>query len=412
MKILHFADLHLGVENYSSGIDAGSGLPTRLHDFLGVFDEVVDYAINSEVDLVLFCGDAYRSREPSQTHQREFARRIWRLASAGIHVFLVVGNHDLPNSMGHATTMEIFRTLEIDNVTVASMMDTYRVETKAGTVQIIALPWVRRNAILARDEAKELTPSGVNERIEHIIMEQLNHHISGLDPRWPAIFAGHVCLSGASFGSERGMIMGQDHVMLLSSVARQGFDYVALGHIHKKQVLCQDPPVVYPGSLQRIDFGEEADEKGFYIIEIDGDRRVSYEFRRVNARRFLTIAVEIEPGETSPSDAVLQAIQNFDVEDAIVRVQISVPEQLEHMISDSAIRKALKGAYHIAAIARDVKRERHMRMPVESAESLEPLEALRAYLSAKKTRIDVDTLLQYGERLIHEEEGDVESPVI
>ncbi len=412
MKILHFADLHLGVENYSSGIDSGSGLPTRLHDFLGVFDEVVDYAINSEVDLVLFCGDAYKSREPSQTHQREFASRIWKLASAGIHVFLVVGNHDLPNAMGHATTMEIFRTLDIDNVTVAGRMDTYRVETKAGTVQIIALPWVRRNAILARDEAKELTSSGVNERIEHIITEQLNHQISGLDPQLPAIFAGHICLSNATFGSERGMIMGQDHVMLLSSVARQEFDYVALGHIHKKQVLSENPPVVYPGSLQRIDFGEERDDKGFYIVDIDNGRHVSYEFRPVKARRFQTIAVEIEPGETGPSDAVLRAISCFDIDDAIVRVQISVPEQLEHMISDSAIRKALKGAYHVAATARDVKRERHMRMPMESAESLEPLEALRAYLSTKKARIDVDTLLQYGERLIHEGEGEIESPAI
>ena len=150
MRILHFADLHLGVENYSGGINPETGLSWRLHGFLAALDEVVAYALNNDIDLVLFCGDAYRSREPSQTHQREFARRIWKLASAGIPVFLLIGNHDLPNAIGRATTMEIFRTLEIENVTVANAPGNYRVETKAGPLQVVALPWARRSALLSR----------------------------------------------------------------------------------------------------------------------------------------------------------------------------------------------------------------------------------------------------------------------
>ena len=93
MKILHCADLHLGVETYGR-IDPATGLSSRLLDFLSTLDQVVDYALANKVDLVLFCGDAYKSREPSQTQQREFARRINRLATSGIAVFLLVGNHD------------------------------------------------------------------------------------------------------------------------------------------------------------------------------------------------------------------------------------------------------------------------------------------------------------------------------
>ena len=78
MKILHFADLHLGVESYGR-IDPATGLPSRLLDFLSAFDHVVDYAIENRVDLVLFCGDAYKTREPTQTQQREFAKRLNRL---------------------------------------------------------------------------------------------------------------------------------------------------------------------------------------------------------------------------------------------------------------------------------------------------------------------------------------------
>jgi len=83
VKIIHFADLHLGVESYGR-IDPESGLSSRFLDFLIAFNQLVDYAIKNKVDLVLFCGDAYKSRDPSQTQQREFAKRIKRLSESGM----------------------------------------------------------------------------------------------------------------------------------------------------------------------------------------------------------------------------------------------------------------------------------------------------------------------------------------
>ena len=112
MKILHFSDVHIGVENYSV-VDPGTGLSTRLQDFLGTFDEVVQSALDAPADLVLFSGDAYKSRDPSQTHQREFAKRIAALTGAGIPVFLLIGNHDLPAAASRATALDIFPTLNV-----------------------------------------------------------------------------------------------------------------------------------------------------------------------------------------------------------------------------------------------------------------------------------------------------------
>ena len=117
MRILHFSDVHIGVESYGS-TDPDTGLSTRLMDFLATFDEVVDFALNNSVDLVLFAGDAYKSRDPSQTHQREFARRIARLSREGVPVFLLVGNHDLPHVASRATALDIFPTLSVPNVTI------------------------------------------------------------------------------------------------------------------------------------------------------------------------------------------------------------------------------------------------------------------------------------------------------
>jgi len=74
IKLVHFADLHLGVENYGR-LDPTTGLSSRLTDFLRAFDQVVDYALDeaNDVDLVVFAGDAFKTRDPSPTYQRAFA---------------------------------------------------------------------------------------------------------------------------------------------------------------------------------------------------------------------------------------------------------------------------------------------------------------------------------------------------
>jgi exonuclease SbcD len=405
MRILHFADLHLGVENYNAGINPETGLSTRLHDFLNSLDEVVDYTLNHNVDLVLFCGDAYKSREPSPTHQREFARRVWKLASNGVAVLLLTGNHDLPNAIGRATTIEIFKTLSIPNVIVANTLGTYKIDTGNGTIQIVALPWARRSALLSRESTKNLSAEEVNEQIQNKLTDLLLQEIDGLDPKLPAVLAAHVTMANARYGSERGMIMGNDYRLLQSNLANPAFDYVALGHIHKKQVLSEKPPIVYSGSPQRIDFSEEDDDKGFFIIDIGRDRKTKFEFVPVKARRFVTIKIDIGEQEAKPTEAVLNAIQRCDVADAIVRVQISIPERLAKDIDDSAIRKALQNSYQVASISRDVSRERRPRLSGLSPEGLQPLDALKAYYEAKKPPLDVEILLEYGRRMIDESDS-------
>src|SRR5512143_1227592 len=71
INVLHFADIHIGMENYGH-IDSGTGINSRVIDFLRRFDEVIDYGLSHDVDLVIFAGDAFKTRDPSPTLQREF----------------------------------------------------------------------------------------------------------------------------------------------------------------------------------------------------------------------------------------------------------------------------------------------------------------------------------------------------
>jgi exonuclease SbcD len=408
MKIIHFTDLHLGVETYGR-IDPATGLSSRLNDFLAVFDELVDYALENKADLVLFCGDAYKSREPTQTQQREFARRISRLATAGIPVLLLTGNHDLPNAIGRATATEIFDTLAVKNVYVANKPETYKISTAGGTIQIVAIPWLRRSTLLASEDTKNLNMEHLNQKMQEAITKTINDRAAALDPSLPAILAAHVSVGSAKAGSESMMSIGQEPIVLLSSVALPAFDYVALGHIHKQQVLNPEPPVVYAGSLERIDFGEENDAKGFYVIDIetkDEQRKVAYEFHPVKARRFLTISLDLKAEETDPTSAILGAIriQQEKVSNAIVRLNISLPSSLEGQLRNSDIKDALKDTQAFT-IAQDIQRETRLRLGNRPAEEITPLDALKAYLEAQQFPPERQKiLLEYGEKLIQKQE--------
>jgi len=408
LKIIHFADLHLGVETYGR-INPETGLPTRLEDFLKALDQVVDYAIENKVDLVLFCGDAYKSREPTQTQQREFARRINRLSTSGIPIFLLIGNHDLPNAIGKATTTEIFDTLTVKNVYVSNRPEVYRIPTASGIVQVVSLPWLRRNALLTKEDTKNLTFEQINQRLQEAMTEVIASKAEELDPELPAVLAAHVWVTGARVGSESSMTIGQEHALLVSNVAHTAFDYVALGHIHRHQVLNDNPPVVYAGSLERLDFGEADDEKGFYLVEIEpdenGKRRVSFDFHPLEGRRFVTVGVEIEPDALEPTASVLRAIaeQQNTTKDAIVRLQVSLPSELEGQLRDNDIRSAL-GEAHYFTIAKEIRRETRVRLGEGAAEEITPAQALKAYLESKKVPAErAKGLQEYGERLIDEQ---------
>lgn len=410
MKIIHFADLHLGVETYGH-IDPDTGLPSRLLDFLSALDQVADYALENKVDLVLFCGDAYKSREPSQTQQREFAKRINRLSTSGTPIFLLIGNHDLPSAAGKATTTEIFDTLSVKNVYISNRPEIRRIPTSNGIIQIASLPWIRRSGLLSKEETKNLNFDQINQRLQEVLTDVITAHVPKLDPELPSILAAHVWVSGSMIGSERLTSIGQEHVLLLSNIANPAFDYIALGHIHKRQVLSNNPPAVYSGSLERLDFGEEEDDKGFYLIEIEpdketGKRRVSFAFHPIAGRRFLTINTAIEPEDTDPTSTVLKAIaeQEDRVRDAIVRLQIDLPSEIEGQLRDNDIRNALQEAYYFT-IGRNIQRGTRLRLGKWTAEELTPLDALKAYLESRKdvTPSRARILLEYGEKLIQEE---------
>lgn len=387
IRILHFADLHIGMENYGR-LDPTTGVNQRVLDFLRRFDELVEYALEHEADLVLFAGDAYKTRDPNPTYQRAFARRVKRLADAGIPVLLLVGNHDLPAVVQRASSIDIFHTLGVPNVIVGREEEVHRIETRHGPVQVATVPYPARQRLLAHDQFRGLSIEQLDQELQRIVTGNIQALAAGLEPEIPAVLAAHLTVSGATYGSERSVMIGRDAVVLGSVLADPAWDYVALGHIHKHQSLNGGghPPVVYAGSLERVDFGEEGEPKGFCWVELARGEAV-WKFVEVDARPFVTVRADLR-GAEDPLAALRRAVAAHDLRDAVVRVILHLRADQEPLVRDQDIRSLLTDAAFVGSITREVEREARVRLGNLSPEEMTPRQLLERYLETKGTEPD------------------------
>ena len=402
IRMLHVADIHIGMENYGR-IDPATGIHGRVLDFLRRFDEVIEYGLSHDVDLVVFAGDAFKTRDPSPTYQREFARRIKRLSDAGVPTILLVGNHDLPAMEKKATSLDIFRTLAVPNVTVGWRDEVHRIETQRGPVQVACVPYPMRQRLLSREEHRGKNLEELDRALTDIVGDIIRGLAADLDPAIPSVLTGHFTVGGATFGSERSVMIGSDVVVLKSVLADPAWDYVALGHIHKHQELNGGavPAIVYPGSLERIDFGEERDPKGFCWVEL-ARGETSWQFIPVQARPFITVWADVRDAE-DPTQVVLDEISRKDVTDAVVRVNIKLRAHQESKLREKDVVAALNGAGYIAAISKDVEREARARLGGATPEGLSPLELLERYFESKGTEPErTPPLLETAQKIISE----------
>ncbi|TET30141.1 MAG: exonuclease SbcCD subunit D [Anaerolineales bacterium] len=384
IRMLHFADSHIGMENYGK-IDPNTGTSSRVRDFLDRLDEVVDYAIEHRADLAVFAGDAFKDRSPDPTQQREFAQRIKRLADE-VPTLLLVGNHDMPGMMVKANSLDIFRALDVPGVIVGYKDDTQVVQTAHGPVLLAWMPYPMRNRLMAWKKYQGKSIEELNQGLRAEVAKRiavLTEEAAVQD--MPRVFVGHFTVEAAKFGSERSVMLGGDLPILKSMVADPVWDYVALGHIHKHQDLNPQgyPPVVYSGSLERIDFGEEGEEKGFCWVELQRSE-TTWSFVPVNARPFRTVSIDVR-SEEDPTAVVVDALERAETDGAVIRLQVQLRADQIPSLREREIEGALEDTASFI-VAREIEDEARARLGELSPETLAPLELIERYFESR----DVD----------------------
>ena len=406
MKLLHFADAHIDMANYGRH-DPETGLPLRVLDFLKSLDTIVNTAMDENVDMVIFAGDAYKDRSPAPTFQREWGRRILRLSQAGIPTFLLVGNHDMSPAAGRAHAIQEFDTLQIPHVYVLAKPQFLSAVDLNMPVQLIALPYISRSGLMAALDVSGVDKADVYSEIEQRLTDLMADWLENVDPDIPVILTAHASVQGATFGAERMVMLGSDLVLPAGLVKDSRLDYVALGHIHKPQNLNEGahPPVIYPGSIERVDFGEAKDDKFFIIAQVEkGQTQV--EWRKLEGvRPFIDRRVTLASGETVTETLKAALPEPEKISNAIVRLVVEYPREWDTLIDDSALRKHTEGAFEFHLVKRP-QVEARIRLPADqTVSSLSPLDLLEQYWLASHTD-DIDALQKLATEILS---GDEES---
>ncbi|MDX2254958.1 MAG: exonuclease subunit SbcD [Pseudanabaenaceae cyanobacterium bins.39] len=382
IKILHLSDIHLGSTTHGK-VNPQTGLNTRLEDFVSALTLCIDRAVDEPADLVLFGGDAFPDATPPPVVQQAFATQFRRLADAGIPTVLLVGNHDQHSQGMGGASLAIYRSLAVPNFTVGDTIATHCIQTDGGKIQIITLPWITRSSLLTKSETEGFSMQEVSEFLIDRLQVVLEGEIRQLDPQLPTILLAHVMVDTATYGAERFLAAGKGFTVPLSMLTRSAFDYVALGHVHRHQILAREPMVVYPGSIERVDFGEENEAKGYCWLEVEKGK-VQFSFCPLPTRTFRTIEVDVSQS-TEPQDKLLKAIAKAKIEDAIARLIYRVRADQLMQIDDRCIHEAMAIAHNYSIVPEVISQNQRARLPdLSTANALDPMTALKTYLSTRE----------------------------
>lgn len=385
IKILHLSDIHMG-SGFSHGrLNPETGLNTRLEDFMGTLSRCIDRAIAEPVDLVLFGGDAFPDATPPPYVAEAFASQFRRLAQKEIPTVLLVGNHDRYSQSQGSASLCIYRTLGVPGFIVGDSLHTHRIATGNGDIQVITLPWLTKSTLLTRPETEGLSLAEVHEVLLDRLRVALEGEIRQLDPNVPTVLLGHLMAEKARFGAERYLAVSKGFTIPMSMLIRPEFDYVALGHVHKHQNLnpTNNPPVVYPGSIERVDFSEEKEDKGYVMLEVERGR-VAWEFCPLAVRTFQTLTIDVSEAE-DPQAQLLKAIANKLIPDAAVRLSYKIrPDRLD-AIDLNGLRTALSLAHSYTIQPELVSQLAKPRIPsLGMGRSIDPMAALKTYLENRE----------------------------
>jgi len=270
MRFIHTADIHL--DSPLKGLEVHEDAPVE--EIRGAtrraFDNLIDLAVEEDVDFVLIAGDLYDGDWKDYNTGLFFVGRMGRLAKAGIRVFIVSGNHDAAS--------QITRTMPLpDNVTLFSSRKPHSVRLEElGTII----------------HGQSYSTRAVTENLA----VQYPQH----DPNYFNIGLLHTSLTGRE---------GHDDYApcTVDELKSKGYDYWALGHVHKREILSKDPWIVFPGNIQGRNI-RETGVKSATLVTMEDGRVTAVEKRELEVLRWSICEVDLSGCETT--DSVYDAVRS------------------------------------------------------------------------------------------------------
>lgn len=334
-----------------------------------------------------------------------FASRLHLLTSKEIKVIIILGNHDSPRTVGRAAPPEVFDELKLAGVYVFSKPSFIDLESRDGLkIRIFALPYRHPIHIAAKvekagGEKVELDRDELLRAFQAEIKRNFDIFTkAGRKGAQVGLLAAHLYVEGARRGAERIYIVGEEFAVPSSMIQSEVFDYIALGHVHSHQVLPGKIPIIYAGSLEKIDFSEEDEQKGFMDITYENGL-LTWKFIPIETRRMITLEIDCTEAEDA-NKVIADKIEKIDVKDAIVRLVLIVKPET-NIDLDVIHGKLAPTFWHEVNLER--KSEKKTVQATSFWSSLNPHETLARYLKSMKLREEEMSLVgKLGDEIVSE----------
>jgi exonuclease SbcD len=373
------ADLH--VDAYGSRVDPATGLNARLVDYLATTAWMAAEARRRGAEALVVAGDFTERRHPAPW----LVSRIRGALSGfpGRQVYLR-GNHDGEIAGGSIVTL-LDDGFEEQDEAGRTGVSRPGLEPIAFDVVLACVPHLDRHWLRAQPGMEKVPDAEVYQALGDqflTIARGLYAEARADYPDAACVLVCHQTLAGAHMSESQQAFLGDLGLVVdARALAAIGFEGIVAGHLHRHQVVLEEPPVLYPGSIERVDFGEEHEAKGFVIADVEPGR-FAWEFVETPARRFVTLM----------GDPAL--IGASEVGDAIVRVLDLAPD------TDTArLRVELEAAGAFEIVQMQQRRPDAPEIAGGLSESLGPLEALSAYFADDP---DAEPLVALGRELLED----------
>jgi len=328
MRILFLSDTHLGLD---LPLHPRVERRRRGHDFFDNFERALAPAFAGQIDVVVHGGDLhYRSRVPAWIAEAALAP-LKRVASMGIPVVLVLGNHERSRLPFPLFGLH-------DHLHVIDRPRTIVVTTRGLRVAFVGFPYARQ----------------VRQRFRTLLEDARR----GAETADVSVLCVHQCVEDATCGPGNFTFRTGDEVIRARDLPPDVCVTLA-GHIHRHQVV-QHPgrtPVIYAGSVERTSFAEAPETKGYVTLDVSQRGLDAWSFHPLPARPMVALTLRLDDASPDDAHAIVARAIAATPHDAVV--QLRAPEGIPPGLTAAKLR-AMSGARNVD-VAHAERRHTHAR---------------------------------------------------
>ena len=338
-EIVCVGDVHEGL-SFDFRIDPETGISERALDLHRNFAKTAAWAIEHRASLFCILGDLFDRAHVAPVF-REMVRKdvIEPLGAAGIEVWILAGNHDEPRRTARSTSLDDYRGYAHVKVFRTPKVEIREIEGRK--VGFILIPYMHPEQVVEQVRqtlGKEVPRELAYETARATWREWIHNRATDLSAVDLRILFGHFEFQGVRYASTAPSEVVPNDFTFTPEMIPDTVDLVVFGHIHMHQTV--GGKIVYAGAPERIDWGERLDPKGFLSIRPEG----GWSFIELPARPMDKVETAVGMGD-DVTEKVLAAIPP-DVAGHLVRIEITLPDELRNRLDEKRLADRLHDAFH------------------------------------------------------------------